>query len=217
MGFQRSVQRYSSRSDPQVELRMRLRDLAAARVRYGYRRLHVLLRREGWPVNHKRTCRLYAEEGLSIRTKLPRRKRAWRYRQARPGAAAPNEVWAMDLMSDQLFASRLLDHVEIDFSRPGKPTDNAFIEAFNARLRAECLNASWFLSLADARARIEEWRYHYNDEKPHSALGNLTPAAFANQAQPAREPAWTPDQSWGQDQDHGPPTFCPDQSMETGQ
>ena len=91
------------------------------------------------------------------------------------------------------FAGRLLDHwaylngVEIDFSRPGKPTDNAFIEAFNARLRAECLNASWFLSLADARARIEEWRCHYNEERPHSALGNLTPKAFANQAQPARE------------------------------
>ena len=114
----------------------------------------------------------------------------------------------MDFMSDQLFdgrprslqvdngpefASRLLDHwaylheVEIDFSRPGKPTDNAFIEAFNARLRAECLNASWFLSLADARQRIEEWRSHYNEERPHSALENLTPAAFANQAQPARE------------------------------
>ena len=106
MGFHRSSHRYSASSDPQVELRMRLRDLAAARVRYGYRRLHVLLRREGWPVNHKRTYRLYAEEGLSIRTKLPRRKRAWRYRQARPAAAAPNEVWAMDFMSDQLFDGR---------------------------------------------------------------------------------------------------------------
>ena len=73
------------------------------------------------------------------------------------------------------FAGRLLDHwahlnkVKIDFSRPGKPTDNALIEAFNARLRAECLNASWFLSLADARARIEEWRRHHNEEGPHSA------------------------------------------------
>jgi transposase InsO family protein len=85
---------------------LHLRDLAAVRVRYGYRRLHVLLRREGWPVNHKRTYRLYAEEGLSIRTKLPRRKRAWRYRQGRPGAAAPNEIWAMDFMSDQLFDGR---------------------------------------------------------------------------------------------------------------
>ena len=91
------------------------------------------------------------------------------------------------------FAGRMLDHwaylngVEIDFSRPGKPTDNAFIEAFNARLRTEYLNASWFLSLADARDRIEEWRHHYNEERPHSALGNLTPKAFADQAQPARE------------------------------
>lgn len=89
------------------------------------------------------------------------------------------------------FAGCLLDHwaylngVGIDFSRPGKPTDNAFIEAFNARLRAECLNASWFLSLADARERIEKWSRHYNEERPHSALGNLTPRAFANQAQQA--------------------------------
>jgi putative transposase len=251
-GFHRSAQRYRSRRDPQVELRMRLRDLAAVRVRYGYRRLHVLLRREGWPVNHKRTYRLYAEEGLSIRTKLPRRKRAWRYRQGRPGAAAPNEIWAMDFMSDGLFdgrpiriltvvdihtrealsthpranfraaqvveildglvrlrgkpkslrvdngpefAGRLLDHwaylngVEIDFSRPGKPTDNAFIEAFNSRLRAECLNASWFLSLADARDRLEAWRREYNEERPHGSLGNLTPRAFAEQAQQARRVA----------------------------
>ena len=72
---------------------MRLRDLAAARVRYGYRRLHILLRREGWSVNHKRTYRLYCEEGLSIRAKVPRRKRAWRYRVGRPRAEAPNEVW----------------------------------------------------------------------------------------------------------------------------
>ena len=93
MGFGRSSQRYRSRRDPQVALRMRLRDLAAVRVRYGYRRLHVLLRREGWVVNHKRIHRLYAEEGLSIRTKLPRRKRAWRTREGRPGAEAADEVW----------------------------------------------------------------------------------------------------------------------------
>ena len=73
MGFHRSAQRYRSRRDPQVGLRIRLRDLAAARVRYGYRRLHVLLRREGWLVNHKRVHWLYTEEGLSIRAKLPRR------------------------------------------------------------------------------------------------------------------------------------------------
>jgi putative transposase len=82
-----------------------------------------------------------------------------------------------------------LNGVEIDFSRPGKPTDNGLIEAFNARLRAECLNASWFLSMIDARDRIEEWRCAYNEDRPHSALGNLTPRAFASQAQQARRVA----------------------------
>jgi putative transposase len=105
-GFSRTSQRYRTRSDPQVELRLRLKALAAARVRYGYRRLHILLRREGWPVNHKRTYRIYREEGLSIRPKVPRRKRAWRYRQGRPEVGGPNEVWAMDFMSDQLFDGR---------------------------------------------------------------------------------------------------------------
>jgi putative transposase len=93
------------------------------------------------------------------------------------------------------FAGRMLDHwaylngVGIDFSRPGRPTDNAPIEAFNARLRAECLNASWFLSLADARERIERWRRDHNEDRPHSALGNLTPRAFASQAHQARRVA----------------------------
>ena len=59
-----------------------------------------------------------------------------------------------------------LNGVEIDFSRPGKPTDNAYIESFNGRLRAECLNASWCLSLADSRERIEDWRCHYNEDRP---------------------------------------------------
>jgi putative transposase len=249
-GFERSSQRYRSARDPQTALRIRLKDLAAVRVRYGYRRLHVLLRREGWAVNHKRVYRLYNEEGLSIRAKLPRRKRAWRYRAGRSQIISPNDVWAMDFMSDALFdgrpfrlltvvdccsreglatvpratfrafnvvevldrlaaergkpktirvdngpefAGRLLDQwaylngVELDFSRPGTPTDNAFIEAFNARIRAECLNASWFLSLADARDRIEAWRIDYNTERPHSALGHLTPQAFARQAETARK------------------------------
>jgi putative transposase len=80
-----------------------------------------------------------------------------------------------------------LNGVEIDFSRPGKPTDNAYIESFNGRLRAECLNASWFLSLADARERIEDWRCHDNDDRPHTTLDGLTPRAFTNQAVTARE------------------------------
>jgi putative transposase len=105
-GFGRSSQRYCKRSDPQVALRVRLKELAAARVRYGYRRLHILLLREGWSLNHKRTYRIYREEGLSIRPKVPRRKRAWRYRQGRPEIGGPNEVWAMDFMADQLFDGR---------------------------------------------------------------------------------------------------------------
>ncbi len=183
---------------------------------------------------------------------MPKRKRAWRYRQGRPEVGGPNEVWAMDFMADQLFnghpfriltvvdfhtrealaivprvhfrayqvvetlaeiakirgrpkslrvdngpefAGRMLDqwaylnHVEIDFSRPGTPTDNAYVEAFNSRLRAECLNASWFLSMADARERIEQWRRDYNETRPHTALGGLTPNAFARQTYQAREVA----------------------------
>ena len=69
--------------------------------------------------------------------------------------------------------------MEFDSSRPSKPTDNAMIKAFNAGLRAECLNESWFLSLEDAREKIEGWRRHYNGERSHSALGNLAPETFA--------------------------------------
>ena len=80
MGFLRSVQRYRSRRDPQIALRMRLKDLAAVRVRYGYRRLHVLLRREGSAVNHKSIHGFYFVEGFCISSNLTRRKRAWRIR-----------------------------------------------------------------------------------------------------------------------------------------
>lgn len=231
---------------------MRLKELALSRVRYGYRRLHVLLGREGWAINHKKLYRLYNEEGLSIRTRSPKRRRACRYRIGRSGADGMNDVWAMDFVSDRLFddrpfriltivdcftrealvshartrfkayqvieeldrlarvrgkprsirvdngpefAGRLLDQwaylnrVELDFSRPGKPTDNAYIEAFNARLRQECLNASWFMDMHDARTRINQWREDYNCNRPHSALGNLTPSAFAGQLQQARNAA----------------------------
>jgi putative transposase len=60
----------------------------------------------------------------------------------------------------------------------GEPTDNAFVEAFNGRLRAECLNAHWFLSLADATEKLEAWRRDYNDERPHSAIGNKPPVTL---------------------------------------
>lgn len=89
------------------------------------------------------------------------------------------------------FADRMLDQsaylngVMLDFSRPGKPTDNAFIDSFNSRLRQECLNASWFLSMTDARTRIDDWRNDYNQNRPHTSLGGLMPEAFAAQLNPA--------------------------------
>ena len=84
-----------------------------------------------------------------------------------------------EFTSKQLDQWAYLNGVELDFSRPGKPTDNAFIESFNGRFRQECLNESWFLSLEDARDKVETWRQHYNRERPHGALGNLTPMEYA--------------------------------------
>jgi len=69
--------------------------------------------------------------------------------------------------------------VTLDFSRPGKPTDNAFVESFNGRRRDERLNAHWFLSIADARAKIEAWRWDYNERRPHTSLGWMTPVEYA--------------------------------------
>jgi putative transposase len=70
--------------------------------------------------------------------------------------------------------------VKLDFIRPGRPTENGFIESFNGRLRDECLNAELFSDLLDARAKLEAWRTDYNENRPHSSIGNLTPIEFAN-------------------------------------
>jgi putative transposase len=221
---------------------MRIKDIAAARVAYGYRRIHVMLLREGWHVNHKRVYRLYSQEGLTMRTKSPRRRVSCKRRLERPEPSKPNESWSMDFMADQLsngtrfrvltivdnfsreslaveagqrfsgehvaevlarlvrqrglpreiwvdngaeFTSKTMDlwayahEVKLDFSRPGKPTDNAIIESFNGQLRKECLNQHWFLSLDDARDTIEAWRIDYNEVRPHGSLGNHAPREFA--------------------------------------
>jgi putative transposase len=242
LGFARSSFRYQSRRDPRAELRVRLRDLAASRVHYGYVRLWVLLRREGWVVNKKLVYRLYCEEGLGIRRRKPRRRKSVQVREARVPVQHANEIWSMDFMSDQLvggqrfrlltlvdnhsreslaievgqrltgddvvrvleqvttergkpqsirvdngpeFISRSLDlwayfnGVKLDFSRPGKPTDNAVIESFNGRLRDECLNQHWFLSLDEAKRLTEAWREDYNRVRPHASLGHRTPFEFA--------------------------------------
>ena len=73
------------------------------------------------------------------------------------------------------------NNVTLDFSRPGKPTDNAFIESFNGSFRDECLNIHWFLSLQDAKDKIKSWRDEYNIFRPHSSLDDLTPKEFAEQ------------------------------------
>ncbi|MGU3422391.1 IS3 family transposase [Methylobacterium sp. D54C] len=242
LGVGRSSVRYRSTKPDQAPLRMRICDLAKSRVRYGYFRIYILLRREGWRINHKRIHRLYRDEGLSLRLKRPRRHVSAAHRERQPAALRPNERWSMDFVSDALFDGRRLraltvvdaftreaqaievdqgikgeqvvavvgrlallrgapcaiqvdngpefvskalnrwayeNGVTLDFSRPGKPTDNALVESFNGRLRDECLNANWFLSLADARSKIETWRRHYNESRPHTALGWLTPQEFA--------------------------------------
>jgi putative transposase len=97
--------RYQHHRDPQDALRGRLRDLAASRVRYGYRRLTVLLKREGWNVNAKRIYRLYTEEGLIVRTKR-RKQRAQRQRVAQGSALRPNQKWSMDLVAQRLADGR---------------------------------------------------------------------------------------------------------------
>lgn len=92
------------------------------------------------------------------------------------------------------FMSRALEDwayrrgVQLDFTRPGKPTDNGHIESFNGRLRDECLNVHQFVSLAEARATIEAWWCDYNQVRPHSSLGHLTPAEFLTRGQENRTP-----------------------------
>ena len=105
IGITRHSNRYQSRRDPQTELRVRLRDLASTRIRYGYRRLTVMLRREGWLVNTKRVYRLYREEGLELRMKK-RGKRAAHARIRPVEASYRNQRWSMDFVSDRLVDGR---------------------------------------------------------------------------------------------------------------
>lgn len=145
VGLQRSSYYYRQHRDQQDELRVRLKDLAAARVRYGYRRLHVLLVREGWPINHKRVYRLYKQEDLSLRLKT-KKKRTSAPRVPSPQASAPNEYWSMDFMADRLSHglqirrlslvdnfSRVSPAIEVDFSLTGRRV----VEVLE-RLRGTC-------------------------------------------------------------------------------
>lgn len=213
----RTVYHYRSRRDDRA-ITQRIREIAETRIRYGYERIHILLRREGWLINRKKTHRIYCLEGLNLRSKRPHRHVTARHRKGRPQVLAADQCWSMDFVADNLFNGRRIraltivdnfsreclaievgqglrgedvvavmerlkgslgrvpqrlqtdngsefisksmdrwayeNQVTMDFSRPGKPTDNAFIESFNGSLRDECLNVHWFLSLEDAQKKL---------------------------------------------------------------
>ncbi len=129
----RSTHYYRSVKNPQTALRQRMREIAQTRVRYGYRRVHVLLKREGWRVSRNRVYRLYAEEQLQLRSKLPRRRKMVVSRRERCVPTRPNEVWSLDFVADQLVdGSRLRALTVVDiFSR------EALAIEVGKRLRAE--------------------------------------------------------------------------------
>lgn len=241
LGHWRASHRYQSRRDPVTALRVRMKELAQTNVRYGYRRLLILLKREGWQIGKQLVYRVYCEESLQLRSKRPKRRKMAITRRERFEPKAINQAWAMDFVSDQLvdgtkfraltiidvfsreslaiivgkslraqhvvdtlnrlgatrgtpkfvfadngseFSGRLMDlwayhrKVRIDFSRPGKPTDNSFIESFNGSLRDECLNTHWFETLDEAQQVLEAWRQQYNESRPHMALNGQSPGEF---------------------------------------
>jgi transposase InsO family protein len=173
IGCVRMTVRYCSRRPRDIELRERLRALAHERRRFGYRRLHVLLRREGFIVNHKRLFRIYREERLMVRRRGGR-KRAL-------GTRAPMLVpqWPMQLTSNAILRWADDHKVAWHYIAPGKPVQNAFAESFIGRLRDELLNETLFRSLAHIRAVLEAWRADYNHERPHSRLSWMSPAIYA--------------------------------------
>jgi len=239
----RSSIRYTPHPRDDRAVRLRLKELAQDRPRYGYRRLHVLLLREGFQLGKDQVHRIYREENLYVRTQPRRRRRV--ITQLRVPPLFPqklNQVWTMDFMHDELisgkkirslnmidklsreclwieldfklnsnrvvevldhlkctrglpevicvdngseFTSKLLDQwayingVKLFFIRPGKPTENGHIEAFNRRLRDECLHVHLFRSVQHAQYEVEKWRVEYDEWRPHSSIGNLTPREFA--------------------------------------
>ncbi len=101
-----STFRYESMQEPRTALRLRIREIAQTRVRYGYRKIRVLLNREGWKVGKKLVYRLYKEEGLTLRRKPRRKRRAAMHRRERFRPIAPNQVWGLDFVADQLAHGR---------------------------------------------------------------------------------------------------------------
>ena len=240
----RMTVRYVSVRADDTMLRDRMTAIARERRRFGYRRIHVLLRREGMTVNHKRLFRLYREEKLSV-CKRGGRKRALGTRAPMLVPLLPNQRWSLDFVSDQFtdcrrfrvltvindctrecialvadtslsgkrvarelnqlmqqrgvpkmvvsdngteFTSNAIlnwaDEAKVDwhYIAPGKPMQNGFIESFNGKLRDEKLNDTLFSTLHQARVELATWRNDYNNHRPHSGLGWLTPSEFAKTA-----------------------------------
>ena len=243
IGCCRMTMRYQTTRADDAGIRQRMKAIAQERRRFGYRRLHVLLKREGYVINHKRLFRLYREEKLAVRRRGGR-KRAIGTRAPMLVPMAPNDRWSLDFVSDQFLHGRrfrilaVVDDCtreclalvadtsisgrrvarELDdiirrrgrrpdtivsdngteltsnailgwadatgvgwhYIAPGKPQQNGFIESFNGRLRDELLNETLFKSLPHARAVLEVWRRDYNEQRPHSKLGWMTPGAYAS-------------------------------------
>jgi len=243
-GTSRSSVRYRSIKPDDAPIRERLRALSAERRRFGYRRLHIMLSREGVHMNQKKLRRLYREEGLQVR-KRGGRKRALGTRSPMLLPQGPNQRWSLDFVSDALDDGRrfrilcIVDdftreciglvadtslsglrvarelnaiimrrgkphmvvsdngteltsiailkwsqewRIEWHYTQPGKPTQNAFVESFNGRLRDECLNETLFSSVRHARAVLATWKHDYNYVRPHSAHGGATLVELADQA-----------------------------------
>jgi len=237
----RSMVRYKSRRVDDTGLRDAIKRVSRERRRFGYRRVHVMIEREGHTVNHKKLRRIYREERLQVRRRGGR-KRALGTRRPMVLPDGPNQRWSLDFVSDAFTdgrrfriltvvddftrenlalvadtslsgqrVTRELDQVIVErgmpgtivsdngteftsmailkwvqdtgidwhYIAPGKPTQNAFIESLNGKLRDECLNETLFSSLADAKEVLEAWQEDYNRHRPHSSLGNLTPIEFA--------------------------------------
>lgn len=226
-------------------LRQEVRRLSYKYVRFGYRRIHALLKELGWQINVKRVKRIRGEEGLQVKKKSKKRRRGKGVKPPEQ-AKAPNHVWTLDFVQDRLSRGsgiRLLTVLD-EFTReslcirverrlkaedvrltlealfqdygiptylrsdngsefiaqclqgwlaeqgtrplliePGSPWQNGKCESFNGRFRDECLNMEVFDSLPEAQFVIENWRVHYNTERPHSALKYLSPARFVQQWQ----------------------------------
>lgn len=238
--------RYQSCRRDDSLYRIAIRDIAQSRPRYGYKRVMILMRRQGYKIGKNKTYRIYREEGLQVRTKR-RKKTVSRRRVSLPRPKTINRIWSMDFVHDELTSGErirmltIVDHfsresvaievgkslkaaevivclsrlkitrglpkiitvdngsefsgnemdrwahennVQLHFIRPGKPVENAYIESFNGRIRDECLNANIFYNLEEAKEVIEKWREEYNNWRPHSALGNLTPIEYIEKNKP---------------------------------